>query len=81
MARAPRARVPKTAGQGVSRLGYQKGYALGNRGGFAGSTEVNAASPTSKPGKAPKEIVDAVESRPVRDMTGREYRKGKPRKK
>jgi hypothetical protein len=32
MARAPRAKVPKTSGQGTSRLAYQKGYALGNRG-------------------------------------------------
>jgi hypothetical protein len=32
MARAPRAKVSKTSGQGVSRLSYQKGYALGNRG-------------------------------------------------
>jgi hypothetical protein len=28
MARTPRAKVAKTAGQGVSRLAYQKGYAL-----------------------------------------------------
>jgi hypothetical protein len=28
MARSPRASVPKTSGQGVSRLSYQKGYAL-----------------------------------------------------
>ena len=33
MARAPRASVPKTTGQGVSRLGYQKGYKLRNPGG------------------------------------------------
>jgi hypothetical protein len=32
MARTPRAKVPKSSGQGVSRLSYQKGYALGNRG-------------------------------------------------
>lgn len=32
MARAPRAKVPKTSGAGVSRLSYQKGYAKGNRG-------------------------------------------------
>jgi hypothetical protein len=32
MARAPRARVAKTSGQGVSRYSYQKGYSLGNRG-------------------------------------------------
>jgi hypothetical protein len=35
MAKAPSAKVPKTSGQGVSRLSYQKGYALGNRGGAA----------------------------------------------
>ena len=35
MARSPRASVSKTSGQGVSRLSYQKGYAL--KGG-AGST-------------------------------------------
>lgn len=28
MARSPRATVSKTSGQGVSRLSYQKGYAL-----------------------------------------------------
>lgn len=32
MAKAPSARVSKTSGQGVSRLSYQKGYSLGNRG-------------------------------------------------
>jgi hypothetical protein len=32
MARAPRAKVPKTSGAGVSRLSYQQGYAKGNRG-------------------------------------------------
>jgi len=32
MTRAPRAKVSKTSGQGVSRFSYQKGYALGNRG-------------------------------------------------
>jgi len=32
MARAPRAHVPKTSGQGIERLAYQKGYALGNKG-------------------------------------------------
>lgn len=32
MARAPRAKVSKTSGQGISRLAYQKGYALGNKG-------------------------------------------------
>lgn|SRR6187549_1040252 len=35
MARSPRASVSKTSGQGTSRLSYQKGYALGNRGGGA----------------------------------------------
>ena len=33
MARSPRAKVSATAGQGVSRLSYQRGYAL--RGGDA----------------------------------------------
>jgi len=28
MARAPRASVSKTSGQGISRLAYQKGYAM-----------------------------------------------------
>lgn len=33
MARSPRAKVSKTSGQGVSRLSYQRGYALkGGRG-------------------------------------------------
>ena len=32
MARAPRAKVSKTAGQGISRLAYQQGRALGNKG-------------------------------------------------
>lgn len=39
MARAPRAKVPKTSGQGVSRLSYQKGYALGNRGTASGGVK------------------------------------------
>jgi hypothetical protein len=32
MARAPRAKVSQSSGQGVSRLSYQRGYALGNHG-------------------------------------------------
>jgi hypothetical protein len=28
MARTPRAKISATSGQGISRLGYQKGYAL-----------------------------------------------------
>jgi hypothetical protein len=28
MARAPRAKVPKTSGQGISRLAYQQAYAM-----------------------------------------------------
>jgi len=32
MARTPRASISKTSGQGISRLSYQKGYALGNKG-------------------------------------------------
>jgi hypothetical protein len=32
MAKAPSAKVSKTSGQGVSRLSYQTGYRLGNRG-------------------------------------------------
>lgn len=32
MARAPRSSVPKTSGQGVSRLAYQAGYKLRNQG-------------------------------------------------
>lgn len=32
MARAPRASIPKTSGQGISRLVYQKQYALGSKG-------------------------------------------------
>jgi hypothetical protein len=32
MARAPRAEIPKTSGQGISRLVYQKQYALGSKG-------------------------------------------------
>lgn len=35
MARAPRARVSQTSGQGISRLSYQKGYSLGNMKGSA----------------------------------------------
>jgi len=31
VARAPRAKVSKTSGQGISRLSYQKGRALGNK--------------------------------------------------
>jgi hypothetical protein len=31
MARAPRAKVSKTSGQGVSRLSYQRGYSLANK--------------------------------------------------
>ena len=32
MARTPRSSVSKTSGQGISRLSYQKGYSLGNKG-------------------------------------------------
>ena len=45
MARAPRARVSKTSGQGVSRLSYQKGRQLGNKG-------------TGTPGDAPSTKFD-----------------------
>jgi hypothetical protein len=31
MARAPRSIVPRSSGQGISRLGYQKAYSLGPR--------------------------------------------------
>lgn len=53
MARAPRAKVSASSGQGVKRLSYQKGYALGNRGtGSSGpgvSTKFQTAD--SKPGR------------------------------
>ena len=47
MARNPRSQVPKTSGQGTARLAYQKGRALGNRGGAAPASEA-AVSSTSK---------------------------------
>lgn len=42
MARAPRASVSKSSGQGVSRYSYQKGRQLGNKGsGAAGDTSID----------------------------------------
>jgi hypothetical protein len=58
MAKAPSARVSRTSGQGVSRLGYQKGYSLGNRG--TGSSGKNAVAPM------PSVKSDRVESKSAR---------------
>lgn len=63
MARSPRATVSKTSGQGVSRLSYQKGYAL--KGGGAtprvslsmGSTGDNNDRDYAKGSAPPKESV------------------------
>jgi hypothetical protein len=44
MARKPRASVPKTSGQGISRLAYQKGRALGNKGEQAAARSGKAPS-------------------------------------
>jgi len=68
--------VPKTSGQGVSRLAYQQGRALGNRSGF-GNTEVSSGStPRARKLKAP-DAPDAAESSTIREMSGDEERKGK----
>jgi len=49
MARAPRAKVSKTSGAGVSRLSYQQGYAKGNKG---------SAMPGGSPGVPKASITD-----------------------
>jgi hypothetical protein len=55
MTKAPSAKVSKTSGQGVSRLSYQAGYRLGNRG---------TASPGGKDSPAVKsDRVDSKSSR------------------
>lgn len=60
MAKAPSARVPKTSGQGVSRLSYQKAYALRRKAAGGGDNPVPsvknerveiASSGTRRPGK------------------------------
>lgn len=56
MARAPRAKVSQTSGQGVSRYSYQKGYSLGNRGGGAPAPGVSTKfSNETKPGRGGKQ--------------------------
>jgi len=45
MAKAPSAKVSKSSGQGVSRLSYQKGRSLGNKGSASpGDTQVKMAT-------------------------------------
>jgi hypothetical protein len=53
MARAPRAKVSQSSGQGVSRLSYQRGYALGNRG--TGSTGSGVSTKFSNESKSSRE--------------------------
>lgn len=77
MARSPRSKVPKTSGAGVSRLSYQKGYAMGNRGrghsGSAGAASVDydaseskAGAPRAKPlGKSPGMNISYGETLPI----------------
>lgn len=50
MARAPRARIPKSTGQGVSRLSYQRSYDLAHK----GDAPKIARSPAMKDAKASK---------------------------
>lgn len=56
MARAPRASVSKTSGQGVSRRAYQSAYRLGQHGsaasGLKAKTSVDGSSPGG--GSSPK---------------------------
>jgi hypothetical protein len=52
MARTPRAKVSKTSGQGVSRLSYQKGYALGNRGTASPDGGKSPSVPSEKGGSS-----------------------------
>jgi hypothetical protein len=55
MARTPRASVPKTSGSGVSRLSYQKGYSLGNRGtSTAGGEPPSVASASAEAVRTPR---------------------------
>lgn len=60
MARAPRAKVSATSGQGVSRLSYQKGYALGNKG-------------SGSPGSSVSTKFQAAESRAGREYDKQKY--------
>jgi hypothetical protein len=53
MARAPRAKVSKTSGAGVSRRSYQQGYAKGNRGtAAAGGAVPGVDKPTQDEAKS-----------------------------
>lgn len=46
MAKAPSAKVPKTSGQGVSRLSYQKARALGGVPGMKAPSKESAQLPS-----------------------------------
>jgi hypothetical protein len=88
MARAPRAKVPKTSGQGVSRLSYQKGYALGNKGGKTAPSVGGAAPAPSRAagGKSKLDTAgginvsygDTIDPSDLVDVES--YAKGKPAK-
>jgi len=63
MARSPRAKVSSSSGQGVSRLSYQKGRSLGNKGTASPatsdtkfSTESGSSSRSYKKGDYPNDM-------------------------
>ena len=53
MAKAPSAKVSKTSGQGVSRLSYQKGRSLGNKGMSSPGGVKDSAKIELKSGRGP----------------------------
>lgn len=68
MARAPRAKVPKTSGQGISRLAYQKGRALGG--------EIKIGAGSSGGGSDPRRYdkkAQSIETPPINISYGDTY--------
>jgi len=59
MARTPRAHVPATSGQGVSRLSYQLGYAMRPEGPRANTKFAKVAAPKREYGKGKAEAKKA----------------------
>ena len=90
MAKAPSAKVTKTSGQGVSRLSYQKGYSLGNKGtGSPGKVkdsakvEIKSGRGPGRPKKAKADTKDGInisygQTLPISTLKDvQEYGKGK----
>lgn len=77
-----RALVPKTSGQGVSRIGYKTANALGNKGTASGAGEKFSTSVPKKAGRPKKSKLIRDKSKggagitdPLETLVGRDYAK------